>query len=68
MTNYDALVEEIDAAYRRLSAAAEDLAGADRQLAEHVRRIRLTITSMVTVTSPASHRHRKNALGKRIFC
>jgi hypothetical protein len=26
MTNYDALVEEIDAAYRRLSAAAEDLA------------------------------------------
>ena len=41
MTNYDALVEEIDAAYRRLSAAAEDLAGADRQLAEHVRRVRL---------------------------
>jgi hypothetical protein len=41
MTNYDALVEEIDAAYRRLSAAAEDLAGADRALAEHVRRIRL---------------------------
>ena len=41
MTNYDALVEEIDAAYRRLSAAAEALAGTDRQLAEHVRRIRL---------------------------
>ena len=41
MTNYDVLVEEIDAAYRRLSAAAEDLAGADRQLAEHVRRVRL---------------------------
>ena len=40
MTN-DALIEEIDAAYRRLSAAAEDLAGADRELAEHVRRIRL---------------------------
>ena len=41
MTNYDALVEEIDAAYRRLSAAAQDLAGADRELAQHVRRIRL---------------------------
>ena len=41
MTNDDALIEEIDAAYRRLSAAAEDLAGADRELAEHVRRIRL---------------------------
>src|SRR5215203_450220 len=41
MTNYDALVEEINAAYRRLSSAAEDLARADRELAEHVRRIRL---------------------------
>ena len=41
MTNYDALVEEIDAAYRRLSAAAEDLARTDRELAEHVRRVRL---------------------------
>ena len=41
MTNYDALIEEIDAAYRRLSAAAEGLVGADRELAEHVRRIRL---------------------------
>ena len=41
MTNYDALVEEIDAAYRRLSAAAQDLARADRELAGHVRRIRL---------------------------
>jgi transposase-like protein len=41
MTNDDALIEEIDAAYRGLSAAAEDLAGADRELAEHVRRIRL---------------------------
>jgi hypothetical protein len=40
MTN-DALIEEIDAAYRRLSAAAEGLARADRELAEHVRRIRL---------------------------
>ncbi len=41
MTNYDALVEEINAAYRRLSAAAEDLARTDRELAEHVRRVRL---------------------------
>ena len=41
MTNYDALIEEIDAAYRRLSAAAEGLDRADRELAEHVRRIRL---------------------------
>jgi hypothetical protein len=40
MTN-DALVEEINAAYRRLSAATEDLARADRGLAEHVRRVRL---------------------------
>ena len=37
----DALIEEINSAYRRLSAAAEDLARADRELAEHVRRIRL---------------------------
>ena len=40
MTN-DALIEEINAAYRRLSAAAEDLVRADRELAEHVRRVRL---------------------------
>jgi hypothetical protein len=40
MTN-DAFIEEINGAYRRLSAAAEDLARADRQLAEHVRRVRL---------------------------
>jgi hypothetical protein len=40
MTN-DALVEEINAAYRRLSAATADLARADRGLAEHVRRVRL---------------------------
>ena len=40
MTN-DALIEEINAAYRRLSAAAEDLVRADRELAEYVRRIRL---------------------------
>jgi hypothetical protein len=40
MTN-DALIEEINEAYRRLSAATEALARADRSLAEHVRRIRL---------------------------
>ena len=40
MTN-DALIEEINGAYRLLSAAAEDLARADGQLAEYVRRIRL---------------------------
>ena len=41
MTN-DAVVEEINTAYRRLSAATEDLARADReQLTEHVRRVRL---------------------------
>jgi hypothetical protein len=37
----DALIEEINVAYRRLSAAAEDLARADRELAEHVRKVRL---------------------------
>ena len=36
-----ALIKEIDAAYRRLSAATEDLARADRELAEHIRRVRL---------------------------
>ncbi len=40
MTN-DALIEEINSAYCRLSAATEDLVRADRELAEHVRRIRL---------------------------
>ncbi len=40
MTN-DALIEEINSAYRRLSAATEDLVRADRELAEHVRRVRL---------------------------
>src|SRR3712207_1780326 len=40
MTN-DALVEEINVAYRQLSAATEDLARADRELTEHVRRVRL---------------------------
>jgi hypothetical protein len=37
----DALIEEINAAYRRLSAATEHLASADRELAEYVRRVRL---------------------------
>ena len=37
----DAFVEEINVAYRRLSAAAEDVARADRELTEHVRKIRL---------------------------
>ncbi len=40
MTN-DALIEEIDTAYRRLKATTEDLASADRELAEYVRRVRL---------------------------
>jgi hypothetical protein len=37
----DALIEEINAAYQRLSAATEDLARADGELAWHVRRVRL---------------------------
>ena len=41
MTARDALLGQIDAAYRRLNAAPEALASADRELAEHVRRIRL---------------------------
>ena len=40
MTN-DALIEEINSAYRRLSAATEDLVRADRELAEHIRKVRL---------------------------
>ena len=40
MTNA-ALIEEINSAYRRLSAATEDLVRADRELAEHIRRVRL---------------------------
>ena len=40
MTN-EALVEEIDAAYRRLGAATEGFARADGELAWHVRRVRL---------------------------
>jgi len=39
--NNDVLIEEINAAYRRLSATTEDLASADRVLAEYVRRVRL---------------------------
>ena len=37
----DALIEEINTAYRRLGAATEDLARADRELAEHVGQVRL---------------------------
>ena len=37
----DALIEEINVAYRRLSAAVEDLARADGEIAEHVRKVRL---------------------------
>jgi hypothetical protein len=37
----DALIEEINAAYRRLSATTEDLASTDRELAEYVLRVRL---------------------------
>jgi hypothetical protein len=37
----DVLIEEINMAYRRLSAATEDMARADRELAEHVREVRL---------------------------
>ena len=37
----DALIEDINAAYRRLSDAAEDLVRTDRELAEYVLRVRL---------------------------
>jgi exonuclease I len=40
MTN-DALIEEINEVYRRLSAATEALARADRELAEYIRSVRL---------------------------
>jgi hypothetical protein len=36
-----ALIEEINLAYRVISAAAEELVRADRELAEYVRRVRL---------------------------
>jgi hypothetical protein len=38
---HEALIEEINTAYRRLSVATEDLASADRELGRHVRRVRL---------------------------
>jgi len=37
----DALIEEINTAYRRLSAATDDLARADGELAWYIRKIRL---------------------------
>ena len=40
MTN-EALIEEINSAYRRLNAATEELASTNRELAEHIRRVRL---------------------------
>jgi len=40
MTN-DALIEEINTAYRRLGAAMEEQARADREFTEHVRTVRL---------------------------
>ncbi|MBA2713355.1 MAG: hypothetical protein H0U55_07360 [Rubrobacteraceae bacterium] len=39
--NSDALIQEINTAYRRLGSATEDLARADHELAEHVSRVRL---------------------------
>ena len=39
--NNDTLIEEINAAYRRLRATTEVLARSDCELAEHVRRVRL---------------------------
>ncbi len=38
---HDTLIEEINEAYRRLSAATEELVSTERELAEYVRRIRL---------------------------
>jgi hypothetical protein len=38
---HEALIEEINMAYRRLGTAMEDMTRADRELAEHVRRVRL---------------------------
>jgi len=37
----DAFIEEINTAYRRLGAATEGMARADRELAKHVRQVRL---------------------------
>jgi hypothetical protein len=38
---HDALIEEINEAYRRLGSAMEEQARADRELTEHVRMVRL---------------------------
>src|SRR5215211_1148394 len=40
MTN-DALIKEINSAYRRLNAATEELASTNLELAEHIRKVRL---------------------------
>ena len=37
----DVLIEEINLTYRRLNAAAVDLARAERELTEHIRKVRL---------------------------
>ena len=37
----DVPIEEINSAYRRLNGATEELASADRELVEHIRRVRL---------------------------
>ena len=37
----EALIEEINTAYRRLGAATDDLARADGELAWHIRKVRL---------------------------
>jgi outer membrane murein-binding lipoprotein Lpp len=52
MTN-DALIEEINAAYRRLSTATQDLASADRELTEHVQRVRLDNAEAILEASRA---------------
>jgi len=41
LMNSDALIEEINAAYRQLRSATEKLARADHELAGHVSRVRL---------------------------
>ncbi len=46
MTN-DALIKEINSADPRLKAATEDLARADRELAKHIRRVRLDIAEAI---------------------
>ena len=66
MINYDALIEEINSAYRRLSAAAENLARADRELAEHVRRIRLDNVEAILPVGYHKQRRSKLRRGGRI--